>query len=147
MTAFSSRPNHLAEQGPVKLGDILKSITQTRQYAYNPSVEKVCNPYVLTDCLANNRGAIGFCEELNKFPDITPRQAYDYYYYSFRAGLGFSKFITAKKDDDIIPMISERFQCNRQRAIEYNRLLTDEQRLQIKQSYFQGGQNARLPRK
>lgn len=65
--------------------------------------------------------------EMNMYPDLSPRMAYDYYYHGIRKAKRFAKWGKKKAADEAAQAIMVHYQVNRERAEEYLRVLTEEQ--------------------
>lgn len=64
--------------------------------------------------------------EINLYPDMLAKQAYDYYWFAIRAKKRFGKWGKKKNVGDVA-LIMDHYQVNRVRAEEILRVLTPEQ--------------------
>ena len=115
--------------------DYVNSINTTKHNMMRGSendelAEKGYVPYVVNKSLSYFTDTILYANEINRHGFIDNKLQYEYLLYSVRQGRRFSKW--AKKDEsEIVSKISLYFQVNRQRAEEFNNILTDQQKEEI----------------
>ena len=127
------------------LGDILKSINQTKDHdlldEYNISDY---NPYIINRCLANFPDTILLAQEMNLNSGLERILQYKYYLYGVRERKRFSPWLKTDKDEKI-ELISKFYKYNIQKAKEVADLLSDEDMIEIKKHFYQGGKKAFTP--
>jgi hypothetical protein len=77
--------------------------------------------------------------EMNKTAFIPKKWQYDFYYAAIPKGKRFDKWIKAEKADDDVQAISKFFNINNMRALEYSRILSEEQIKSIHEKLNVGG--------
>lgn len=119
---------------------ILSSINQKTE-PVSPEEFKKIGGFLITKILSYRKDLILVCNELNKYPTITPQAAYDFY-------IGIvpkNRKYAAKQVWDVNPnldIVKEYYKCNTQVANEYLRLLSESDIDIIKLRCYKGGKNA-----
>lgn len=97
------------------------------------------NPFLTNRSFAYHMDTILLAEEMNQFHNLGPSLQYDFYYYSVRKGNRFG-FPPKPQEDVNLELVSDYFQCSKQKAIEYLRVLTTDNIDAIVKSRNIGGQ-------
>ena len=97
------------------------------------------NPFLTNRAFAYHMDTILYAEEMNQYHNLSPTLQYDFYYHSVRRGRRFG-FPPKVEDDHNLQLVMDYFQCSKQKAIEYLRVLTLSDISGIIQQSDKGGQ-------
>lgn len=119
--------------------DFINSISHTKDYLMVDDLsEKEYVPFLINKGLSYFPDTILYSNEMNMRAFIDNKLAYDYYLNTIRPRKRFSKWHKREKLDHI-EVIMEYYKCNYSKALEYSKVLNDEQLIIIKKSLFKGG--------
>lgn len=122
------------------LFDFLNSINQTKEYLLvDAQSEKEYSPYMINRGLSLFPDTVMFANEINKYPDISKRQHYDFFINSIAARKRFSKWPKADKASDDLTMIANYFVCSYEKAKVHLDILTPIQVEEIRSVTNTGG--------
>ena len=97
------------------------------------------NPFLTNRAFAYHMDTILLAEEMNQLHNLGPELQYDFYYYSVRKGNRFG-FPPKPEDDPNLDIVIDYYECSKQKAIEYLRVLTLNDISAIIKSMNKGGQ-------
>lgn len=123
--------------------DFIKSASQTKvdlvSTSENPEdVEKQYNPFIINRGFSYFQDTILHANEMNQRHSLPKDAQYKYYMHSLRSRSRFSKWFKAEKSDTL-DLIQKHYQCTRNIAIQYSKLLTPEMLKEISSKYDKGG--------
>lgn len=123
------------------LFDFLNDITflkkdLTRQG--DDSVIKSYEPFPVIQGLSQHVDTVLIANELNKHPMVTKQMHHDYLFHSIRSKKRMGKWAKKTKIDKL-NIIVEYYQCSKEKAKDYLKILTDEQVKQIETILYTGG--------
>jgi len=119
--------------------DFINSISHSKDYLMNDEIaEKEYVPFLVNKGLSYFPDTILYSNEMNLRPFIDHRLAYDYYINSVRPRKRFSKWHKREKLD-YAEVIMEYYKCSHAKALDYAKVLTDEQLKIITKSLLKGG--------
>jgi len=123
-----------------KLGDYLKDLNKEKRNLLreDPSSESDYSPYIINRILSNFLDTVLLVQEVNKFPNITKQQHYDYLIHAIRPKNRFAKTPKITKEDGFYA-IKEWFGYNDERTFEAMQILDDDEIEDIKSKMFTGG--------
>lgn len=108
----------------------VNDITYGKHNIYNDDTKKHYEPYMVNRALSYFPDCVLYANDLNMYPDLPKYFQYLYYLNSITKRKRFSKWGKRLNDADIIK-ISNWYQCNMQKALEYKQILTTEQISQL----------------
>lgn len=125
--------------------DILNAINHTKVdlFADDPLIEKDYVPFMINRGLSYFQDTLFFANEMNKFHSIDKDMQFYFLLNTVAKRKRFSKW--SKKDvaSDVVSAISTYYQCSTAKAIEYSKILSDDQLNIIKDKLHTGGKNER----
>ena len=119
--------------------DYINSITHSKDYLMTDSLsEKEYVPFLVNKGLSYFPDTILYSNEMNMRPFIDNRLAYDYYINSVRPRKRYSKWHKREKLDHV-EVLMEYYECSYAKALDYAKVLNDEQIKIITKSLTKGG--------
>lgn len=101
--------------------------------------EKLYNSFIVNRHLSYFPDTVFFAEDMNTISNIDNRMRYEYLLNSIRSQKKrFVKWFKKEKVEDL-EIIIEYFGCSRQKAVEYQKILSEEQMDEIKTKLIKGG--------
>jgi len=127
--------------------DFIKSASETKVNliadSYNPEyIEKQYNAYMVNKGFSYFPDTILHANEMNRLYDIPNNAQYIYYMDVLRKRKRFSKWNKLSKNVDL-DVIQEYYQCNRNVAKQYLKVLTSENLETINKNMTTGGHNVK----
>lgn len=130
----------------MKLGDYLTAINKTKVALMDEevsgheaeSIEKAYQPFLISRCLSAFEDCIFHLNELNLYNTLDKKQHFDYLRLALRKRNRYSPWLKSTKHEHI-DLICSSMKVNKQRALEYLNILTDEQIEEIKKREDKGG--------
>lgn len=127
----------------MNLTDIMNSINwKKNDLSENPDFKNDYNAYIVDRCVSNCQDTAPLASQLNRY-DLTAKlpdtAKYLFYLNSIRPRKRFGKFYKKSKTSDIIRAIMEFYEVSERVAIEYDKILTDEQKKTVMNSLSKGG--------
>lgn len=105
----------------------LNSINFDKNYLMNePQAEKAYSPFMVNRGLSQFIDTVFEANEMNLLQGLDSKMQYDFLFASVRKKKRFAKWAKKTADEDI-DVLMEYYQCNRYRAQEAKRLLTEDQ--------------------
>lgn len=95
-------------------------------------------PYIINKAFSFMPETLFYADSMNINSHIDAQMQYDFYYYALPKKKRFGKW-TKKKVIPDIATIREYYNCSYQKAIEYSKILTDEQIVILKHRMDKGG--------
>lgn len=132
----------MSEETEKKVGlfDLLSSITETKEYLFGSDTEKEYVPFMINRGLSQHVDCILYANEANKAPSLSKRMHYDFLFYSIPKKARRGKW--AKTDDsnkDVLELLARKYNISKERALEYMKLLDQNDLIELKESYNIGG--------
>ena len=113
----------------MNLSKVLESINYTKEDVLDPNGKDYV-PFVVNKSLSYFMDTVAYANEMNKYPFLDKRMQYDYYRLAVRKRKRFSGW--AKKDkSDVIQAIIKYYDVSYRKALEYEKLLTEDQKQEI----------------
>lgn len=120
--------------------DFLNAINSTKQDLFeDPQAEKDYNPYMVNNGLSYFYDTVLIANELNIYPEIPKRRQFAFLNNSVSKKKRFSKWNKKEASSDDIELVSEFYSCSNSKAIEYLKILNDDQVEEIKKLLEKGG--------
>ena len=107
--------------------EVLPSLTN-KKYLYKDNEDIEINLYLLNKALSYYTESVFFANDVNvEFQSSPAKMVYDYYYYSLSKGkLPFKKWGKRSIEQKEIKVIRKVYSCNEKTALEYIKLIKDE---------------------
>lgn len=113
----------------MNLSKVLESINYTKEDILDPNGKDYV-PFVVNKSLSYFMDTVAYANEMNKYPFLDKRMQYDYLKGSIRKRKRFSGWV--KKDkSDVIDAIIKYYDVSYRKALEYEKLLTEDQKQEI----------------
>lgn len=113
----------------MNLSKVLESINYTKEDVLDPNGKDYV-PFVVNKSLSYFMDTVAYANEMNKYPFLDKRMQYDYLKGSIRKRKRFSGWV--KKDkSDAIDAIIKYYDVSYRKALEYEKLLTEDQKQEI----------------
>jgi hypothetical protein len=113
----------------MNLSKVLESINYTKENVLDPNGKDYV-PFVVNKSLSYFMDTVAYANEMNKYPFLDKRMQYDYLKGSIRKRKRFSGWV--KKDkSDVIDAIIKYYDVSYRKALEYEKLLTEDQKQEI----------------
>ena len=113
----------------MNLSKVLESINYTKENVLDPQGKDYV-PFVVNKSLSYFMDTVAYANEMNKYPFLDKRMQYDYLKGSIRKRKRFSGWV--KKDkSDVIDAIIKYYDVSYRKALEYEKLLTEDQKQEI----------------
>lgn len=119
----------------------INSKEQTNLIDQNPDCEREYTPFLTNRSLSYFRDTILFSNEMNLRHGFDKKPQYDYYINTIRPQKRYNKKWAKRDilDIDKLELISEYYECNITRSMEYSVLLTDTDIEEIRKRMYKGG--------
>jgi hypothetical protein len=114
--------------------DIINSITATKKPLINSENDKEYVPYIVNMGLSYFIDTVAHADAMNRMHWLPNVMQHDYLMGSIKSKKRWSKWVK-KTNSEAIDQIAEYYKCSRARAIEYDRILTPEQKQVIARSF------------
>lgn len=112
--------------------DFLNDISFDKKYLFSDDTESVYNSYIINQGLMQHVDTIMLANETNKMGSVSKRFHHDYLFYSVEKGKRFGKWAKAdKSEEELLQLIMNKYTINREVAIGYLRLMSDEDKQQL----------------
>lgn len=118
--------------------DFIKSF-EGGEYLFDDTTAKGYVPYVINKMLSFSPATILYADEINRSPNLTPKQQHDFYFYCLPKRKRYIKWIKAGDIHADIELLVETYNINKTRAAEYLKLLSQEQVDIIRNKLNRGG--------
>ncbi len=113
----------------MNLSKVLESINYTKEDVLDPNGKDYV-PFVVNKSLSYFMDTVAYANEMNKYPFLDKRMQYDYLKGSIRKRKRFSGWV--KKDkSDVLDAIIKYYDVSYRKALEYEKLLTEDQKQEI----------------
>ena len=113
----------------MNLSKVLESINYTKEDILDPNGKDYV-PFIVNKSLSYFMDTVAYANEMNKYPFLDKRMQYDYLKGSIRKRKRFSGWV--KKDkSDVIDAIIKYYDVSYRKALEYEKLLTEDQKQEI----------------
>ena len=113
----------------MNLSKVLESINYTKENVLDPNGKDYV-PFIVNKSLSYFMDTVAYANEMNKYPFLDKRMQYDYLKGSIRKRKRFSGWV--KKDkSDVIDAIIKYYDVSYRKALEYEKLLTEDQKQEI----------------
>lgn len=113
----------------MNLSKVLESINYTKEDVLDPQGKDYV-PFIVNKSLSYFMDTVAYANEMNKYPFLDKRMQYDYLKGSIRKRKRFSGWV--KKDkSDVIDAIIKYYDVSYRKALEYEKLLTEDQKQEI----------------
>jgi len=113
----------------MNLSKVLESINYTKEDVLDPNGKDYV-PFVVNKSLSYFMDTVAYANEMNKYPFLDKRMQYDYLKGSIRKRKRFSGWVKKDKSDVIDPII-KYYDVSYRKALEYEKLLTEDQKQEI----------------
>ena len=112
--------------------DFLNDISFDKKYLYSDDTESVYNSYIINQGLMQHVDTIMLANETNKMGSVSKRFHHDYLFHSIEKGKRFGKWAKAdKSEEELLQLVMNKYTINREVAIGYLRLMSDEDKQQL----------------
>lgn len=122
--------------------DIIKTLNDKSEYLYDAHLEddinSVYNVFVVNNNFSMGVDTLLYANMANMYPKMTPKQNYDFYYYSLPKKKRYNKWAKGGKQDKDIELIAEYYNCSMRRAKEYKKLLSPKNIKYIEKKLYKG---------
>lgn len=102
--------------------------------------EKGYVPFLVNRGMSYYPDTIFYSNEMNMRPSLDNKLAYEYYLNSIRPRKRFSKWFK-KENDNVIEVVMNYYKCSYSKALQYARVLTEDQITIIKKRLSTGDDN------
>ncbi len=116
----------IAEEKKLSLFDFLNAITFSKKDLLVDEVAlRAYTPYVINMGLMNSMDMILYANEMNRLPNISKEQHYDFLKHSIRKGKRYDKWIKPTKLDNL-DIVAEFYDVSKRVAKQYLPMLSEE---------------------
>lgn len=119
--------------------DSIKKLSETKQH-HTPDELKQFNQWMITRGFSMDRSTILYADAINKI-GLSNEMVHDWYLYALPKKRFFAKWSKASKADERLKMVQNKYQCNRNTALEYISLMTEEDFVRLEESMAVGGKD------
>lgn len=122
--------------------DFIKSFNDKSKYLLESELdEKDYSPWVINKGMTFTMDTVMFANQANKMYGLDKKLQHDFYYYGVPKGKRFGKWITKDKISDTLQMVMDIYNCNLNVAMQYMKLLSEDQIKLIRDKFEQGGKH------
>lgn len=119
--------------------DVKNIIDQKTKKEWDQELEKSYIPFMINRAYSMNMQTVLFANEMNISPFIDKRMQFDFYYHALPKAKRFDKWIKSDQLDAKVQLVSEYYQINKMRAMEFLKILSEKQLDIIKERMHKGG--------
>lgn len=120
--------------------DWLNELNSGKADLFNEQTEPDFSPFMINRGLSQNIDTIMYANELNKHWHMTKQMVHDFYLHIIPKKKRYGKWAKQNVEDkDILDLIVRHYGVNRNRALEYMKLLSSDDINKLKESYEVGG--------
>jgi len=119
--------------------DLKKAIDQKDPVEWDDAVEKIYVPFLVNRAYSFNQQTILFAAELNKYPNISKKQHFDFLFQGLPKSKRYDKWEKQETDHNDVLMIQSYYDINITEARRRHHLLTTEQLDDIRTRTRKGG--------
>lgn len=125
--------------------DILNAINHTKvdMFRDDPLVEKDYVPFMINRGLSYFQDTVFLANEMNKFHDIDKDMQFYFLLNTITKRKRFSKWSKKEVASDVVGAVSTYYKCSIAKAVEFSKILSDDQINIIKEKLNTGGNNER----
>lgn len=116
--------------------DIIKHVSEKTPLDFDI---KEYNPFMVTRGLSNTISTIFFAEMMNKYHELDKDIQYSFYFHGIPKGKRYGTWNKAIISDPVVELIMNKYQCNRQVAEGYFKLMNDTSIKQLQEQMNEGG--------
>jgi hypothetical protein len=120
------------QEKKVGLFDFVNDLSSDKQYLYNDDTDSVYSQFMINRAMSQHLDTILLASEMNKRSGMSNEMHHDFLFYTVDKKKRFGKW--AKKSEvnvEVIGWLKNHYCVGHERAIEYLKLLSDEQVKQI----------------
>ena len=130
------------EKTPKKVGlfDFVGDLCSDKNYLFNESTEREFTVFMINRALSQNQDTVMLANEMNKHWRCSKEMVHDFYYYIIPKRKRYGKW--AKQDNsnkEVLELLMKHYCTSRVRALEYLKLLNENEIELIESLYEQGG--------
>ena len=114
--------------------DFVKAINE-KKHIDDPALY---NPFLSNRSFSYHLDTVLVAQEMNRYPDLPPEVQFDFMNEFIRKGRRFSPWYK-EEENPHLEMVMQFFDCNKQKALQALRVLSQDQLRQIKQRLDAGG--------
>lgn len=131
----------MAKANPVF--DLLNDITYGKMYRLGKDIDvSQYNPYMINRGLSQHMDTIFFANEMNKSHHLPKRMQHDFLFHAISKKKRYGKWAkTDNTNDEIVDFLMRRYALSNTKAMEYYRILSDEDLTKIRKQMETGGSN------
>lgn len=123
----------------ISLFDILRDVSQNKKGdLITKENEKDYNAFMVNRFLSMDKTTVFYAEWMDCKPNIPKHLQYLFYHHTIHKAKRFFKYEKGEGQDKELKYIAEYYRCSIERAIEYEKLLTREQKTDIVNFYEKG---------
>lgn len=119
--------------------DIKNIVDQKQKFEWDSEMQKAYVPFVINRAMSFNLQSVLFANAMNKYPTLSPKQQFDFYYHGVPKGKRFDKWHKAEAKVDDVKMLQEYYDINMSEASNMIGLLTDDQLNELRTITSKGG--------
>jgi hypothetical protein len=120
--------------------EFVNAINYTKEYLFNdPQSEKDYNSFLVNRSLSYFVDTIMFASEMNRYPQLTNKQQFDYYINIIARKKRFSKWAEKESKSDNLDAVCSYYGYSKQRGKDVLDMLSSEQIKFIKEKQYTGG--------
>jgi hypothetical protein len=112
--------------------DFLNDISFDKKYLFSDDTESAYNSFIINQGLMQHIDTVMLANETNKMGSLPKRFHHDYLFYSVDKSKRFGKWAKQdKSDEELLQLVMNKYTINREVAIGYLRLMSDEDKQQL----------------
>lgn len=120
--------------------DMINDISLDKTYTFNEDTRSMYNPYLVNRAFMQHIDTVMYAVETNKMVLLDKEMHHDFLFYGIDPKKRYGKWAKADTtNDQTIKNIMNKYQCNRDIAIGYYKLMTEEQLKQFEKEEMKGG--------
>lgn len=117
--------------------DFSKSINE-QKYSFEDIDKNAYSQYIVNKIFSFYPDTIFLANEANMYPEMEPKQHYDFLFHTVSKKQRYSKWVKQNKDSDILEL-SEKLNMNYDKMVEIVSILSDDELKKLKASLETGG--------
>ena len=112
--------------------DFLNDISFDKKYLFSDDTESAYNSFIINQGLMQHIDTVMLANETNKMGSLPKQFHHDYLFYSVDKSKRFGKWAKQdKSDEELLQLVMNKYTINREVAIGYLRLMSDEDKQQL----------------
>lgn len=118
--------------------DVVKCLTEKSE-ADKDEVRDAYSPWIINKAMSFIQDCVPFANEVNKMRGIDKSLQFDFYYHGIPKRKRFYKWVKKPQFEEDIDLLSSLFGINKNTAVKYAELMTEDQLKELRETMNTGG--------